>query len=155
MTCGANLMYLPLRRGVLLPFLPANVKLPCKLRWKTPPVSAHLQRKHPISIGLSFKNIFLLQIEWKKITYLPISPSNHVCIRSALGSLGKEWNHNGRYRWIKPIPSCQAATAVHICAAGNSSTRAHLAPGYSALPGIHPGVSTVTLDLQSCNGALI
>lgn len=40
---AANLMHLSGRKGVLLPFLSATVKLPCKLRWKIPAVSACLQ----------------------------------------------------------------------------------------------------------------
>lgn len=85
------------------------------------------------------------------MTHLHISPSDHSCIRSALGCLGREWNRNGARRG--------AADRANKACPGRQrrwerESRAQLAGGYSALSGISPGASTVTPDLQSCNGAL-
>lgn len=148
MTCGANSMHLCGRKGVLLPFLPATVKLPWKLEMKNSCYFC-MPTKCPVPTGLFLKDTFLAGVEWKQWHICVFPPAS---IRSAFGCLGKEWNHNrAEGKQTKPIlPGSSPCSPWSL----QQESRARPAVGYSALSWISPGASMGTLDLQSCNGAL-
>lgn len=127
MTCGANSMHLCGRKGVLLPFLSATLKLPWKLKMKNSCYFC-MPTKCPVPTGLFLKDTFLAGVEWKPWHICVFPPAS---IRSAFGCLGKEWNHNrAEGKQTKPIlPGSSPCSPWSL----QQESRACPAVGYSAL----------------------